>query len=65
MMQKLYEDGVTNQWKRETREDKGKNTIEEWINKYSARIQEERENKVRNTKSAKEYTKWKTEGRSK
>lgn len=54
-MKELYEAGGTRRWEREAKEDKGINTIEEWMEKYKEKQLEERKNKIEKSVLAKEY----------
>lgn len=64
-MEELYEAGGTSRWEREAKEDKGINTVEEWIEKQKENLLEERKNKIEKSVLAKEYKRWKGVGRAK
>lgn len=64
-MEKFLERGGTNQWKREAREDRGRDIIEEWAKAYREKPQKGRKDKIDKSRSAKEYKRWITEERSK
>lgn len=64
-MEELYEAGGTSRWEREAKEEKGINTVEEWMEKYKEKQLEERKNKIEKSVLAKEYKRWKGVGRAK
>jgi len=64
-MKELYEARGTSRWEREAKEDKGINTVEEWMKKYKEKQLEERKNKIEKSVLAKEYKRWKGVGRAK
>lgn len=51
----LYEAEGTSRWEREAKENKGINTVEEWMKKYKEKQLEERKNKIKKSVLAKEY----------
>lgn len=63
-MKELYEAGGTSRWEREAKEDKGINTVEEWMEKYKEKQLEKRKNKIEKSVLAKEYKRWKGVGRA-
>lgn len=64
-MKKLYLEGGTHKWEREAMEDKGLDSIRIWCKTYSKKKNEERQKKIKESKSSKDYQRWKIEGRPK
>lgn len=64
-MKRLHLEGGMHRWEREAMEDKGLDSLGIWRNAYSGRKDAERQGKIRDSRSAKDFQKWMIEGRPK
>jgi len=62
-MELLYKEGGHEHWEWEAKDDKGENIIDEWMGNMKKKKMEERMKKIEDSKSAKEYKKWRQEER--
>jgi len=62
-MRKTFENGGSSRWEREAEEDQGKDSLGNWRKKFKKKKDQERWQKIRNSRSAKDYQRWTMEER--